>query len=374
MTGLSILLLLAGTLSLREIDGQIARHQAEMKQTRTELQLIRSDISRLERQQQAGLVRLEAYREQVAVTRRYISQLDDQLADRTEELAATAGRITETNARVEQVKSGLARRLVAMYKYGRLLPLEILLSSPSVRNLNRRLLYLRWMARVDRRAADELAALEAELDEQRARLTRAQAELEALRQQRALEQRELERSLQNEAALVERVRSERAAKAKVEAEMSAALAQAQALIDSLERQRTEQAALTENHYFVVNKGRLPWPCRGDVIGRFGSQVHPRYGTTTANRGIDIATEPRNRVLAIWEGKVAFADQFTGYGRMTIVDHGGGFYTLYGNLDEVLVTVGEQLATAQVVGRSKDFLHFEIRRQGQAVDPLEWLEP
>lgn len=374
MTGALLLALLAGTLSLRELDERIERQQAQIKQTRTELQQVKSDIARLGLQEQTGLARLESCREQVAVARRLIAQLDAQLEARAEELATTTRRIAETAERIAAVKAALARRLVAMYKYGRLLPLETLLSSRSVTSLNRRLLYLRWLARVDSRTTDELAGLQAELDAQRARLTEARDELSALRLQRSFEEQELQRSLDTEAALLTRVRSEQSARLKLESEMAAAVEQAQALLDQLERQRAEQTALVENHHFVVNKGRLPWPARGKLINRFGSQVDPRYGTRTANRGIDIATSSRTRVLTIWEGTVAFADQFTGYGRMAIIDHGGGFYTLYGNLEEVLVTVGERVATSQAVGLSRDFVHFELRRQGQATDPLEWLEP
>ena len=373
MTGLLLLSLVAGTLSIRQIGDRIEERRSEMKRTRRELAQVEQKLAHLEERESAGLGRLEALREQSSVIRRYIAQLDSQLVARTQEIAATSRRIEETSDRIESLREDLARRLVGVYKYGKLLPLETLVSSKNLPRLQRRLYYLRWVARADRSTAEELDGLKAELASQRARLVNARAELDRLRQEQQEEREALALSEASEARLLQQIRTQRAAQARLEKEMNEAIVRLQEMIDALEQQRREQVALSENHYFVVNQGRLPWPAQGRIIAAFGSRVHPRYGTKTNNKGIDIETSPRTPVRAIWDGKVAFADQFTGYGRMVILDHDGGFYTLYGNLEEIGVTVGEQVMTAQPVGRSKESCHFEIRRQGQAMDPTEWLK-
>ena len=70
----------------------------------------------------------------------------------------------------------------------------------------------------------------------------------------------------------------------------------------------------------------------------------------------------------------YADQFMGYGNLVIVDHGGGFYTLYSNLTEMSAQVGAEVTAGTQVGVVADYVHFEIRRDGKAVNPIDWLKP
>ena len=374
---MSLLICLAltyGTLTVRQVDARIAERQVELTRTRRDLEDLRQRLSGLTRAESTSLGRLETLREQMAVARRFAAQLSAQIAERTEEVAAATREIEETSARLDARKEELSRRLVTLYKHGRLLPLRAALDAGSATGAFRRLFYLRWLARADRRLARELAELRSELADRRARLYAARAELEQLREERVREERELRVNEESEAALLRRFRSEQEAQRRIAGELAAAVERLQELIRSLEQQRDALQAPEETHHFVVNKGRLPWPIRGEIIARFGARVHPRYRTTTANNGIDIATRNSSPAAAVHDGRVVYADQFLGYGRLVILDHDGGFYTLYGNLDEIGVTVNAQVAAGAAVGKTRDYLHFEIRRAGQPVDPLQWLAP
>jgi septal ring factor EnvC (AmiA/AmiB activator) len=374
VTLLLCLALVAGTLSLRQIDQQIETHRDDLKRTRRRVEEIQELISGLGREESSTLARLEAWRERVSIARKYIGQLEIQLQVRTDEIAAANREVEATAVQIEACKADLGRRLVSMYKYGRLLPVRVALSADSVSSSLRRMLYLRWVARADSRSAIELTELKTQLATQRTRLVTARSQLEALHREKIKEEEQLETSQTAEAALLRRIRSRRDIQQKLGKEVNAALARLQDLLNSLNQQREEQIALTVNHHFITNQGRLPWPLRGKIIARFGSQVHPKYKTKTSNRGIDIETDLGQSALAIWDGTVVYADRFMGYGKMVILDHHGGFYTLYGNLEAISVAIDERVMTARAVGRTKDYLHFEIRKQGQPVDPLDWLQP
>lgn len=374
---MSLLLCLAlacGTLTLRQVDAQLADRLAELARTRRDLDDLHQRLTGLSQAESTSLNRLEALREQVTVTRRYVIQLSDLVETRTSEVAAASREIEEASLQLDSRKAALSRRLVTIHKYGRYLPLRAVIESDSPGVLYRRMFYLRWLARADRRLADELAVLKSELTVRRSRLVDARAELERLREEHVAQERRLLVTQEDESALLRRLRSERTAQHRVANELAAAVGRLQDLIHSLEQQRIAIETPDVNHHFIVNKGRLAWPARGEIVAHFGTQVHPRYKTSTANNGIDIATRTGGPALAVHDGKVAYADQFLGYGRLVILDHGSGFYTLYGNLEEIAVTVGEDVATARAVGRTRDYLHFEIRRAGQPVDPLQWLEP
>lgn len=126
------------------------------------------------------------------------------------------------------------------------------------------------------------------------------------------------------------------------------------------------------HPMEEKKGRLPWPVSGTVIGQFGTQVDPKYGTKTKNLGVDIACKRGDAVIAIADGMVSYADLFMGQGLLVIVEHGGGFHSVYGRLGELRVKTGQRVREGDTVGLSNDVLHFEIRIGGKAVNPVEWL--
>ncbi len=133
--------------------------------------------------------------------------------------------------------------------------------------------------------------------------------------------------------------------------------------------------------FRSRKGHLPFPVVGGLVEvGFGKVVNPRFNTITVQKGVDIRGALGARVLAVGVGKVAFSGWLKGYGNLVIIDHGGGYHSLYAHLAQSLVEAGneveegEEIASVGDTGSLKGaFLYFEIRKQGQAIDPAPWLE-
>jgi murein DD-endopeptidase MepM/ murein hydrolase activator NlpD len=126
-------------------------------------------------------------------------------------------------------------------------------------------------------------------------------------------------------------------------------------------------------------GTLDWPVDGEIVARFGRAVHPVYRTEVVNNGIDIAAPKGTPVRAVGAGEVVYADWNGGYGLMLILDHDGGYYSIYAHLERAAARVGQVVpkgATVGTVGESGSLagprLHFEIRQEGRAVDPIQWL--
>ena len=119
---------------------------------------------------------------------------------------------------------------------------------------------------------------------------------------------------------------------------------------------------------------------GQVLTRFGMQRHPQFNTMVFRRGIEIAGAEGEPVRAVSDGQVAYADWYKGYGKLLIIEHGTGFYTLYGNLSTdgpEQRRPGEQGTGRRACGAIREpeegqSLYFEIRRNGEAQDPLAWL--
>jgi septal ring factor EnvC (AmiA/AmiB activator) len=127
------------------------------------------------------------------------------------------------------------------------------------------------------------------------------------------------------------------------------------------------------------KGLLGWPATGPVALPFGNVKHPKFHTQVPHQGLEIACAPGTEVRALFEGKVVFSDWLRGYGEMIVIDHGGEYLSVYGQLGERLAAAGQEVRRDDVIARSgpegpwgMTGLYLEIRRHGEPLDPLPWL--
>ncbi|MDR1062382.1 MAG: peptidoglycan DD-metalloendopeptidase family protein [Azoarcus sp.] len=128
--------------------------------------------------------------------------------------------------------------------------------------------------------------------------------------------------------------------------------------------------------FAQLRGRLHFPVTGELIGRFGAA---RAGRGMTWRGVFIRAASGAEVRAVSDGEIVFSDWLRGYGNLLIIDHGGGYLSIYGNNDALYketgdaVRGGEAIASVGASGVEADSgLYFEIRHRGQAIDPMQWV--
>ena len=122
------------------------------------------------------------------------------------------------------------------------------------------------------------------------------------------------------------------------------------------------------------------PTKGEITDGFGRHKHPDFNSYTVSNGITIAAPQGAEVRSVYDGQVIFADYFKGYGNMVIVDHGGGFFSLYAHTSRIVKKVGTTVARNEVIASVGDadstrgpMLYFEIRYQGKPVDPSPWFK-
>jgi murein DD-endopeptidase MepM/ murein hydrolase activator NlpD len=154
------------------------------------------------------------------------------------------------------------------------------------------------------------------------------------------------------------------------------------LIDNLETKRLVAVDRERRGLYNLDKaiGLLRWPVEGEVITKFGSEYNPDLGTKIESNGIDISAKKGTMVHAVAPGKVEFSDWWQSYGKMVIVSHSQGYYTLYAHLSRVLINVGKDIKEGDVIGEVGDtgsltgpYLHFEVRKGREAVNPLKYLQ-
>ncbi len=145
----------------------------------------------------------------------------------------------------------------------------------------------------------------------------------------------------------------------------------------LKRMTLESASIASN--FVACKGNLPMPVEGTVVSFFGIEKDSRFATVTRNKGIEIETESDSPVRVVYQGDVVFASWMKGYGNLLVVNHGGGYYSVYAHLDKFSCMLNDHLQALDVIGNvgqgqfsDTSSLYFEIRKDGVPEDPLIWI--
>jgi septal ring factor EnvC (AmiA/AmiB activator) len=342
---------------------------------REEIREVEARLSKQTTERDAELKNLRRAELAAAGANAELARVRGELREQRARRDTLARESTAARQRLARERDALAGQVRLSYMTGQEELVKLLLSQESPATLGRMLVYYDYFnrARTARIAAAsrELAVL-ADLAAESVSL---EGELEELVQKQA-----------REAEAQERARAERrAALEHLEASMAAAGGRIESLRVEEERLSElvlELAALLEDlprgaeEPFVAQRGNLPWPVDGKVAQSFGQT---RDGGPLRWNGVLLAAATGTAVQAVYHGRVAFADWLPGLGLLIIVDHGGGYMSLYGHNEAILKESGEWVSPGDEIaqvgdsgGQAKPGLYFEIRHNGAPQDPRQWM--
>lgn len=301
----------------------------------------------------------------------------EELRQAERDVAAVAGERLALDAQIaaieqeEQVEGPeLRARLVSLYKLGRGRYVRLLLSTSDIRRIGQAARMVGSLASQDRdRIATHRRRLE-ELSTSRRHLQDRLARLAVLREAAERARSSADQAVVARNALIAEIDQRRDLNAQLAGELLAAQQKLQATL--AEVSSPSPPSLPIGPF----RGDLDWPVAGTIRQRFGA---PGDARGVARTGVDFAAPEGEPVLALHEGTVAFADVFTGFGRLVIVNHGGQTFSLYGNLQEIRAARGSRVARGATLGTvgvaptGAAGLYFELRIDGRPVDPLQWLK-
>jgi septal ring factor EnvC (AmiA/AmiB activator) len=230
------------------------------------------------------------------------------------------------------------------------------------------------MTAIDRARVNEYySTLDALARERKALHARAE-EIAALQAKATQARAALDKAVAARAALVKSIDARRDLNAQLVSELQAAQQRLQASVAQMDSGRSGAPILPLRPF----QGELPWPAEGTVSRRFGRSSSAN-GTSVSRNGMDLSVPEGQPVRSVHEGTVVYAEPFSGYGNLVIVDHGGRSYSLYGYLASVDVTRGTRVEARTELGTAgrdpggNPAVYFELRVDGAAVDPLQWLK-
>lgn len=333
-----------------------------------------------------------------------LKKQQEELDEYKERFRMHSGELTTLEADIQglekthqQNKSALAKRLRAIYKMGDLGYLTPLFAMSTHANVQQQLKYLQRVSESDQqliagaqKEMQELLRQKEKMQQQKEEVARAEKELKEQVSKILAQQQEKNRVLQ-------KIGKDKKQYAMLIRELEDSAGELDSYLKKLEKQQRQSpepaptkipdgedvvfpsnaSSLSYAEHFRSNKGKLLWPVEGKIITSFGPMKIDR--TVTHYNGVDIRAERGTPFYAVFKGRIKYADWFQDYGRLIIIDHGGGFYSLYAHADELTVKSGDQVDTRQLLGKVGDtdsikgaHLYFEVRVKGKPDDPKKWL--
>jgi murein DD-endopeptidase MepM/ murein hydrolase activator NlpD len=340
---------------LRQMIEQLTRSRAQLR-----------DVKRRERRVLGELEDIDRTKE---ATEERLGELSQELVDTRTSAQATATQLALTERRLNEHRTRLHGRLRDVYMYGRTGYANVLVGASDFGEFVTRWHFVTAIVQADGRLLADYEADAREYRELQAVLHRERAKLETITEQAQARRREIVRQEQAKRVMLTRLQRERAAYERMVRDLEEDSRELEALILRTQTLGGVQPALA---------GRLRafiWPARGGFTSRFGLRRHPIFGIRRMHTGVDIGAPRGAPVQAAAEGRVIYTGWFGGYGKIVVIDHGGGISTLYAHLSQILTREGSVVRRGQLIARvgstgysTGPHLHFEVRINGRPIDP------
>lgn len=364
------------------VPGGIA-HASRISEVQAQLDAIRAQVEETE-EYIRGLLEQESVLDQeiadiiaaIRASETAIAQLSAEIRNLEAQIAETESQIADITHRMDRRQDLLRQRVRSAYMGERAELWRALLSARSLSELAARQVYLNAMARQDQQIIEGLRQDQAELDAARERLSAQEQERRAVLKEQEMLVRDLRAREDEKQTLLSRIQMDRAAAeealqylGEISAELERELAR---LIAEEQRRRN----------YLTFSGSFGPPLDGylEITDYYGWRVHPIYGYESMHYGIDFAADHGDPIYAAADGEVILAEWYGGYGNAVVIDHGSGYATLYAHASALLVSKGDRVSRGDVIARvgstgvsTGPHLHFEIRINGEAVDPLPYLQ-
>lgn len=329
---------------------------------------------------------------QATQSRRRADDLQKSIREHEDQILLLSQRLAAEQTQLSALREEMGRRLAYLYRRSAYAKPTFLLGAADLADLAARARYVQAVEKLDRRRLDALRRRRDQVVATRQSEEEVKASLAAERRRKLAELAEIQNLLAERRREEQLLDQERRAKDALRRKIASDAELIQALLDErrqalraieqeilrMEARPESGPAWSPDVPFAELYGRLPWPLKKHVVTQpFGTIRHPRFGTVTENPGLDLAASPGEPVFAAAAGRVAKVAYLRGFGNTLILEHGGGYFTVYARLGRIFASEGQTVQAGQVLaevgdtGAEGDF-HFEIWKNRDKMNPALWL--
>lgn len=368
---------------LQKIRSGVAQSKKELGGLKKKIQEEKQRVKAIHKKESSVISQLNKMDRNLSKKEKELKVLNRKLEGVVQKVRKTTEELQLVTQSFETQEAFLEKRLVALYKFGETGMPQIFFSSNSYAEFLNSRRYLASILGQDRELVEDFRKRQTVLGSYREQLKEDERELQALKEQTEKKQVEIRKDRLQKSRLLDSVRGEKRIHLAAIKELETASAQLQTLLNRLEREIREKAKaevfIPAGKGFGNFRGKLAFPVEGRILSTFGKNENPKFNTFTVQKGIEIEAAIGAEIRAVYDGRVLYSDWFKGYGKILIIDHGEGYYTLSGHASALLKNVGEEVRGGEGVALVGDTgslkgpcLYFEIRQRGKPLDPLEWL--
>ena len=337
---------------------------AKIKKLEKEISSIQGDKTDAMKQKNLLGEQIEAYQNSIENINSIIAAYEKQIREK-EQL------ISQNQENYEEIYEALKGRIRVMYEEGNTSYLEVLFQSKSISDLLTRADVINAILKSDNRKLQDLLDTRAEIEEAKAGLETDKDEVETQKAELVSQETAL-------AAKQAKVDSLLADLSRQEASNKKNIAALEAEEAKLAKEIAELARKSSKKEYVGGAFHWPLPGRTRISSYFGMRTHPITGVYKLHTGVDIPASKGETIECANYGTVTRATYSTAYGNYVMVDHGGGYVTLYAHMSKCVVKKGQDVSKGQKLGEvgstgysTGNHLHFEIIKDGNYKNPLDF---
>ncbi len=371
------LLLQAGAAPAESPQSRLRKEKARLTEMRNRAEKAASELDKTLKRERAARHKVDATRKQLARQRRLIERIDRKLSALSREMEKAESEVRAIEQERTSAQHRLERAAALAFRRERehagLVP--AVARGERLRYLTTRVLVSEGQ-RVGRLTADKeekesaLSGIEHQVELSEKRISREKKVGESLKSQR-----------KKEAKRLADIQAQKKKKEKELEALRARVSRMESLVSRIERQAREEERRRSREgrgrgpskFSAVPGGLVP-PVRGKVVGPFGTVRDPVFDVDVENHGVEIEAPSGSPIRSIGKGNVVFSGTVSGFGKVLIIQHGTGLFSVYGKAESFSVSQDQVVAPGQNIGRlpdspdGKSVLYLELRAAGTAIDP------
>lgn len=346
---------------LRQMQQRIERLQQQIKSTQTQRSSTEEALRKAEKDISATRTKL-----------REVSAAQTRAQAQVQQLQQDQARL---NSARNRQKDAMKTDIGAAYRAGRQEYIKLLLNQEDPDKLSRLMKYYEYFRAARLQRINTFNQTLADISANEQQLGERMAELDQLRTQLDDEQQQLNQARDQRKSVLAQLDSTLATNSSQVQTLKSSQKELEKVLRAVQESLNDLPQNLGRKPFAQLQGKLRWPTQGKLLHRFGA--YRENGALRWN-GVLIGAGSGSAVRAVHQGRVVFADWMRGFGMLIIIDHGGGYLSLYGHNESVAKGPGDWVAGGETIaysgnsgGQSRAGLYFEIRHQGKPVNPARW---